>query len=116
MRYVVAIVLVILSQHAWSAEVLIGTATMKVLGQSQYQPGKCAREFTELPNGDTEVCISVWAWYRFKAVGFRDIKGKAHSISTIVAAAHLVPSGEWLLVLESFRMRTRRSLVPSTRS
>jgi hypothetical protein len=80
--------------------VLVGTATLKVQGVSKYQPGKCARMVTELPTGESEICIDGWAWVRFKAVDFRDLKGKPHSVSSIVAAVHLVPEGEWLLVLE----------------
>jgi hypothetical protein len=100
LRYTIAIVLALLLQHAWSAEVLIGTATLKFQDPSEYQPGSCARTATELPDGGVEICIAMRSWDLYEAVEFRDLKGEVHSVSTIVASAHQVLSGEWLLVLE----------------
>ncbi|MEO6079480.1 MAG: hypothetical protein ABIQ86_06865 [Steroidobacteraceae bacterium] len=102
MRYLFAIVLVLLAQQSASAEILVGTAVLKFQRQSKYQPGSCTEQTLAKAEGDAleEVCIDFRSWSIYEVIGFRDLKGRQHAIKSIVAVSHLDLSGEWLLVVE----------------
>jgi hypothetical protein len=98
MKCVVAILLVLIVQQAAGAEVLVGTATLKFKAQTKYQPGSCETLPPEEAKG--VVCINMWPWSLHDVVNFRDIRGRAHKVTSIVVTAHQPLTGEWLLVIE----------------
>jgi hypothetical protein len=93
MRYVVAFLMAMLAQYAQSAELLIGTAVLKVQDRSPYRP--CVG-----PVYGGVLCTDSGSWLRYEAEGFVDIKGQSHKLTSIVAYSLSPLSGEWFLVLE----------------
>src|SRR5690348_13271197 len=98
MRYIFAMVVALIAQQAAHAEVLVGTATLEFKTQTRYQPGSC--ETLPPEEAKSVVCINMWPWSLHKVVNFRDLKGRAHKVASIVVTAHQPLSGEWLLVIE----------------